>query len=78
MDIKLQSGYMSDSSEDEILNQKKSHKPKAIKQMKVLTRINNKIKANIMKNGGDVEKEISELHEIEIMQRQLRHCKSFK
>lgn len=39
-DIKVQSGYMSDSSEDEILNEKKMHKPKALKQMKVLTRIN--------------------------------------
>jgi hypothetical protein len=46
--------------------------------MKVLTKINNKIKANLVKDGHDVEKEISELHEIEIMQRQLRHCKSFK
>lgn len=78
VDIKVQSGYMSDSSEDEILNQKKTHKPKALKQMKVLTKINNKIKANLVKDGHDVEKEISELHEIEIMQRQLRHCKSFK
>ena len=77
-DVKVKSG-IEDSSEDEILHDKKLHKPKALRQLKILQQINARIRANIQRcNDGNAEQEINELHEIEIMQKQLRHCRSFK
>jgi len=72
VEVKVASGYMSDSSDDEYEIRDKLHKPKALKQVKTLEHAIHVIKGKAMQKqakGNEVEREIDEIHELEIMQR---------
>jgi hypothetical protein len=80
--FKVQSGYMSDSSEEEFEIRDKTHKPKALKQVKQLEKLVGRVRGKELEKaeqaGQGVEKQIDELHELEIMNRQFRRCRSFR
>lgn len=70
VEVKVASGYMSDSSDDEYEIRDKLHKPKALKQVKILEHSIHVIKGKALQKQGDgneVEREIGELHELQIM-----------
>jgi hypothetical protein len=62
---------MSESSEEEFQIRDKVHKPKALKQVKKLEKLVGLVKGKEMERGvladQDAEKQIDELHELEIM-----------